>query len=1536
MSFNFNSMLVVPGSPALSSFRSAALLQKLQAFFPSIVSVSSQTVYFIDLNPNVPVSSIAKVTSPSNFDSLHLSSSDTAQPASPFTIHHWETLRSLLSLNKASSESLLSCLIISDSPHPLLPSSASQSCLPLLVLPRSGTTSPWNSKATDILNICGLSSFFTQIEKATLYTLNFSGPMPSSDFGHYSSIHHLLFDPMTDQIYPNIPPHHSVFKHLDPRPLQFVDLGASSNSASAEEQSYQAALLKLSAANTTLGLALTQDEIEYLVNAYTGLSPKTSSDSASALNRNPTDAELMMFAQVNSEHCRHKIFSADWILENKPQTLSLFQMIKNTQSLNPDYVLSAYSDNAAVLESSDPQKIRLFIPSHQKNNEYAFLSSSEAASDPIHIIVKVETHNHPTAVSPFPGAATGTGGEIRDEGAVGLGSKSKCGLAGYTVSNLMIPGFIQPWETDSLAISYPPNIASSLDIMLEAPIGAAAFANEFGRPGLLGYFRTFFHTIPKPTPQTTSASSDKSADIFGFHKPIMIAGGLGNVRSQHMLKKPFNPGSSLIVLGGPALLIGLGGGAASSQDSGAQSAHLDFASVQRANPEIERRCQMVIDGCTQLGSLNPIACIHDVGAGGLSNALPELVWDSNLGAIIDIRKVHSGDVSLSPMEIWCNEAQERYVIAIESQENLDLFSEIANRERCPFSVVGTSTLEKHLLVTDSLLNQTVIDLPMETLFGKPPKMLCTDAQVKRSTAPFDLTLSKYFASDHNKPDFITRLNQSVERLLCLPAVASKSFLITIGDRSVSGLVSREQMVGPYQVPVSDVAVSRSTFDTECLTGEAMSMGERPSIAMLNSAASARMCVGESITNLAAASIDTIKRVKLSANWMSSSKTPGEGYNLYQAVQAIGMDLCPALGISIPVGKDSLSMQTQWKTKQNSSQDAKDAADTNSTEFVTKVVSPLSLVITAFSAVDNVFKTLTPQLITNEECSQQTHLLFIDLANGKQRIGGSCLAQVFNELGVLPPDVESPSDLVAFFNAMHKARDHILAYHDRSDGGLFTTLTEMAFAGHVGLDINIDPILDTSSANLESADASSPTCFEAAVTRSLFNEELGAVIQVKSSDVESVTNTFIECGLSKEKIINVGMVKSAPSDESSDYISISSSSAESPIFYKKTSDLYKLWSLTSYKLQELRDNPDSARSEYEIQPDFSRANSTFGGSKIDYIVKDPRPTKKSLCELVPFVDFSKQSGSCNSGDIRDEEETSPSSIPKKIKLNLEWPKVAVLREQGVNSHVESAFAFYNAGFVPVDVHMTDIISGKVGLSGFDGLIACGGFAYGDVYGAGAGWATTILESSVARAEFSNFFNRTDTFAMGVCNGCQMLAQLTDLIPGTKSWPKFVRNESEQYEGRTVMVEIVKERVEELKDNVFLQNMEGDKIPIAVAHGEGRAMFESDEKRELFMKNGLGVIRYYRNLESSGPDGANAGANSNVSEGDEKLAYPMNPNGSEYNIAGVISETGRVLAMMPHPERVVLASSNSYLLDKSKVQGSKQEQPEFGPWARINLN
>ncbi|KZO98820.1 phosphoribosylformylglycinamidin [Calocera viscosa TUFC12733] len=1249
----------------------------------------------------------------------------------------------------------------------------------VFAMPRPGTISPWSSKATDIARMCQLSEYVQRIERGTAFvftTTNRTNLSPEE----LGTIVHFLHDRMTQTLYTRPPTEQDCFATSEPGRLRTIDLKA------ADHVSYDAARSRLEVANKTLGLALAADEIDYLVKAF------VSGDHP--IGRNPTDVELFMFAQVNSEHCRHKIFNADWTIDGEKRDRSLFQMIRNTERVSPAYTISAYSDNAAVIEGYPAPR---FASSAEGGNLYDF------TTEDMPMLVKVETHNHPTAVSPYPGAATGSGGEIRDEGAVGTGSKPKAGLAGFTTSNLMIPDFVQPWEE---SFGRPAHIASALDIMIEAPLGASAFNNEFGRPAIGGYFRTFCESVP-----SGSAGSEQRMrrEVRGYHKPIMIAGGLGNVRPGHAKKNGFRAGAKVIVIGGPGMLIGLGGGAASSMAAGSSSIELDFASVQRENPEMQRRCQQVIDTCTSLGQHNPIRAIHDVGAGGLSNALPELVHDAGLGAKFEIRDVLVDDTGMSPMEIWCNESQERYVLAVDPPD-LPLFEEIAKRERCPYSVVGTATSEQELILTDRLLGGDPIHLAMPTLFGKPPKMSKSDATHNTPRLPFDSSLQLYLPFCRTGESQYQIPAEAVQRVFHLPSVGSKSFLITIGDRTVSGLVTRDQMVGPWQVPVADVAVTRTSYGFEVVTGEAMAMGERTPLALLSAGASARMAVAESLTNIVAAGIEDISRVKLSANWMCASSKPGEGAGLYEAVQAIGMELCPALGIGIPVGKDSMSMSMRWKGPEGEEKE---------------VVAPLSLIVTAFAPVHDVRVTWTPQLRT--DLSVPTVLLFVDLANGKQRLGGSALAQVFRELGSEAPDVEDPAILKAFFNACQVLKKQhpgtVLAYHDRSDGGLITTVAEMAFAGRTGVTLN----LGVFGADVDPIAA-------------LFNEELGGVFQIAQRDLSAVSDVFRHHGVPVHHIHVIGSVSADPYDQA-----ISVAHRSESIFSMSRAELQKLWSETSYQMQALRDNPETAKEEF------------------DSISMDRRG-------LYYEVDFQAQP-----------------TIPASLSVR---PKVAILREQGVNGHMEMAWSFTAAGFAAVDVHMSDILSGTVNFSDFRGIASCGGFSYGDVLGAGNGWAKSILLNETARTQFSSFFKRKDTFALGVCNGCQLFSHLKEIIPGAQAWPAFKHNKSARFEARVCMVEVVPGKVS--SQSVFLRDMQGWKFPVASAHGEGRASFANSEDLTTVQSESQVAIHFVDD------------------EGKPTERYPMNPNGSPHGIGGLVTPDGRVLAMMPHPERVTTRDANSW--------------------------
>lgn len=1265
----------------------------------------------------------------------------------------------------------------------------------VFVLPRSGSISPWSSKATDIARICNLGDHVQRLERgsAFVFTTADKSILTRKDL---DSFVHLIHDRMTQVAQLFFPEEDAIFIHKNPRPLRTVDLkGDIPNAAQARD--------KLVAANKELGLALASDEIDYLVEAFmSGPSP---------INRNPTDAELFMFAQVNSEHCRHKIFNASWTIDGTPHDKSLFQMIRNTEKLNGLGTISAYSDNAAVLEGHSAP--RFGVDAVQPNHPNTGISRLyQSHQEEMPILIKVETHNHPTAVSPYPGAATGSGGEIRDEGAVGRGSTPKAGLSGFTVSNLLIPGFEQPWETD---FGRPKHIASALDIMIDGPLGASAFNNEFGRPALTGYFRTFSESVP-------CSEDGEKREIRGYHKPIMIAGGYGNVRPQFAKKTKIIPGAKIVVLGGPGMLIGLGGGAASSQVSGASSAELDFASVQRDNAEMQRRCQQVINACVNLGDGNPIQSIHDVGAGGLSNALPELVHDSGLGATFEIRDVLVADTALSPMEIWCNESQERYVLAIDSGRQKE-FEDITKRERCPFSFVGVATEEEELIVTDRLLSQDVIRLKMSTLFGKPPRMSRSDNTRTIGRIEFDMSLSKYLPSSVTLSD---RLSVAVNRVLRLPSVGSKSFLITIGDRSITGLVTRDQMVGPWQVPVADVAVTRSSYGFDVVHGEAMAMGERTPLALLSSAASARMAIAESLTNLAAASVHELSRVKISANWMCAASKDGEGAGLYEAVKAVGMELCPALGVGIPVGKDSMSMSMKWKEGNEQRE----------------VSSPLSLIVTAFAPIDDVRMTWTPQLRT--DVGESTVLVLFDLANGKERLGGSALAQVFKEIGREAPDVQDASVVKAFFiGCQHVRKSHpdlVLAYHDRSDGGLFATLMEMCFAGRVGAEISLDVLHSTQDP-----------------ISALFNEELGAVLQVRRSQLGQLMSAFVNVGFPSTSIHAIGQVHDDPANQLFNIIYDSAS-----IFSGTRQELQQAWAETSFKMQSLRDNPASAKEEFDLIKDESH---------------------KGL-----FYDLTFQ--------------YSPSRNLSRR------PKVAILREQGVNGHAEMAWAFTAAGFDAVDVHMSDILCGEMSLSDFRGLAACGGFAYGDVFGAGKGWAHSVLLNGIARKEFIEFFERLDTFTLAVCNGCQFLSHLREIIPGAQDWPDFKPNSSGRFEARASMVEIVDGDV--TRSSVFLREMVGSKLPVVVAHGEGRVSFTNEEHQSSFESCGLLALRYID------------------SQGAPTDKYPFNPNGSPKGTTGVQTPDGRVLALMPHPERVTTMESNSWYPDSMVKlwQGT-------GPWFKL---
>jgi len=1197
----------------------------------------------------------------------------------------------------------------------------------VIIIPRLGTISPWSSKATDIMHLCDITQI-NRIERAVVYHFD-------EKIVNHSEVLSCVMDKMTESELADIDNAHAIFDHFEPRPFSSVDILSQGKSA-------------LEKTNIELGLALSDGEIDYLVESFI------------KLERNPTDIELMMFAQANSEHCRHKIFNADWTIDNTEQAKSLFSMIRNTYHKHPEGLLSVYSDNSAVMAGFDGERFYA-----DKDGKY--VSSNEHRA----ILMKVETHNHPTAIAPHPGAATGSGGEIRDEGATGQGSKPKVGLCGFSVSNLKINNATQPWEVEH---GKPSQIVSALDIMIEGPIGAAAFNNEFGRPNTLGYFRSYEQQTP-------------DGDVRGYHKPIMLAGGLGHIQEQHIKKGEIPVGSKIIVLGGPAMLIGLGGGAASSIKSGEQSEDLDFASVQRANPEMERRAQEVIDRCANLADDNPIISIHDIGAGGLSNGLPELVNDSGRGGRFELRNIPNDDKQMSPLEVWCNESQERYVLAI-APSSLDLFSDICTRERAPFAVLGESTKEQELVLSDELFSDTPINMPMSVLLGNPPK-----TSINAITQEINLNALDTSA---------IKLDDAINRILQLPTVASKNFLITIGDRSVTGMVARDQFIGPWQVPVADCAISIS--DYVGFKGEIMSLGERTPLALCDANSAARMTIGEALTNMLSGYVEDIHDISLSANWMSASGHPGEDSKLFEAVKAVGMDLCPELGLTVPVGKDSMSMKSSWTD---------DGVDKS-------VTSPLSLIITAFSKTPDVRAQKTPLLDTDSD----SELLLIDLGFDQNRMGGSCLAQVYNQIGNIAPNLDDSSLFKKFFtviNQLNKA-NLISAYHDRSDGGVITTILEMAFASHCGLDIE-------TNASIEA----------------LFNEELGCVIQVSNANKSKVVAALAEAGLAD-------CTSTIATINDSDTINIASNGKQ--IYSQSRAELHTLWSSTSYEIAKLRDNPDCAQQE------FDNISQTTDGIKTDL-----------------------------SFDI------DHSIITPYIKTNVK-PKIAILREQGVNGQVEMGAAFDKAQFDAVDVHMSDILSGRISLEEFKGLVACGGFSYGDVLGAGRGWASSILYNARAKDQFETFFNREDSFALGVCNGCQMMSNLRDIVPGSQNWPSFSRNVSEQFEARFSSVKIGKSH------SIFLNDMQDSIMPIAIAHGEGKASFSGNSINNI-------ALQYVDH------------------QGNTTQSYPHNPNGSEQGVAGVTNDSGRVTIMMPHPERVFRAVQNSH---------HSKDWNERSPWMRMFEN
>ncbi len=1328
-------MLTLPGSRALSDFRLARLLARLQAVDGAVGTLQAQFHYFLDCE-------------------RALGSDERARLAA--LLDDGASARTDAQVSGLGSE------------RAQQPANAGAAQLQLRVVPRPGTISPWSSKATDILHVCGLTTV-RRVERGVCYTLGLTGgPAPALSPAlplspaRRAALAAPLHDRMIEAVLGEDDDAALLFAASAPPPLQRIDLSGG-----------RAAL---QAANASLGLALASDEIDYLLDTFR------------ALGRDPSDVELMMFAQANSEHCRHKIFNAEFVIDGIAQPRSLFAMIRNTSERSPAGVLSAYRDNAAVIEGSWGTR---WFPDPTSG-------IYRGSDEPVDILMKVETHNHPTAIAPFPGAATGAGGEIRDEGAVGRGAKPKAGLVGFSVSHLHIPQFAQPWERSA---GSAPRLASALQIMLEGPIGAAAFNNEFGRPNVCGYFRTLETTLP----------AEPAGRSRGYHKPIMLAGGLGNVRRAHVQKRTSGGGAQLVVLGGPAMLIGLGGGAASSLGSGSSEEQLDFASVQRGNPEMQRRAQEVIDRCWALADDNPIELIHDVGAGGLSNAVPEAVAHDRHGGHIELRAVPSAEPGMSPLQLWCNEAQERYVLIVRPAA-LSRLAEIAVRERCPFAVIGELSDDGTLEVHDRLFGNDPVHMPLEALLGRPPRMRravrSRPAPLAGSAAPAELA-----GID---------LREAAYRVLRLPAVADKTFLITIGDRTVGGLVSRDQLVGPWQVPVSDVAVTLADYRHD--VGEAMAIGERTPAALLDAAASARLAVAEALTNILAADVGSLSEVRLSANWMAACGEEGEDAALYAAVRAVGEEFCPALGVAIPVGKDSLSMHTAW------SEDGQTHT----------VVAPVSLIVSAFAPVRNVRRTLTPALQLDQGAST---LLLVDLARGRDRLGFSALAQVFGAVGGACADAE-PAALTAFAAAIIelRSRGSLLAYHDRSDGGLFATLVEMAFAGHCGLDVRL-PQLRPPDARLSEARLVDARLVDArpsggegaplAPLAPLFSEEPGAVLQVRRADEERVLACFERHGLG-------GCVHRIGEPQERLRVRIRVGEA---LLDEDWVDLRRAWSETSYHLRRLRDDPQCAEEELAAQLDAS----------------DP-----GLSQHLSFDP---------------DEDIAATFVARR-------PRVAVLREQGVNSQVEMAAALDRAGFEAYDVHMTDLLRGQRTLADFTGLVACGGFSYGDVLGAGGGWARSILFHERTREEFTRFFARPDTFALGVCNGCQMFALLKELIPGAQHWPRFVRNRSEQFEARFGMVRI------EPSPSVLMRGMHGSRLPIAISHGEGRAQFASEAALQHCLESRLVALRYVTN------------------RGEPATTYPANPNGAVQAIAALTTPDGRVTVTMPHPERVCRSVQNSW--------------------------
>jgi phosphoribosylformylglycinamidine synthase len=1333
-------MLILPGSNALSVFRTQRLLLQLQEIDPAIIGVTARFLHFVDSSSPLTEDDIGRLDALLTY-------------GAPFTA------------NAEGDE--------------------------FVVIPRFGTISPWASKATDIAHNCGMAHI-KRIERGVSYRIQVKsgllGGAKRLAAASAEAVAVLLHDRMTETVLGSADDAAGLFRELEAKPLEWIDLMAGGKQA-------------LVQANTELGLALSDDEIDYLADAF------------GRAKRNPTDVELMMFAQANSEHCRHKIFNADWTIDGVVQDKSLFGMIKNTHQLQPKGTIVAYSDNSSIIEGATVS--RFYPRGAAQGNVY------EASEELTHILMKVETHNHPTAISPFPGASTGAGGEIRDEGATGRGAKPKAGLTGFTVSNLMLTHAVQPWENardvaETVAqrqphsqagiTGKPDRIASALQIMIDGPLGGAAFNNEFGRPNLGGYFRTYEQNV--------------GGAVQGYHKPIMIAGGIGNISAKHTHKNDLPVGSLLIQLGGPGMRIGMGGSAASSMATGTNTADLDFDSVQRGNPEMERRAQEVINACWTMGDDNPILSIHDVGAGGLSNAFPEITNDARRGAIFDLRKVPLEESGMAPKEIWSNESQERYVLGI-APESLPLFQYFCERERCLFAVVGLATEERQLKVIDPEHDNYPVDMPMEVLLGKPPKMHRDVTHVETDLPPVDLT-----GMD---------LTEVAQRVLRLPTVADKSFLITIGDRTVGATTVRDQMVGPWQVPVADCAVT--TMSLEGYLGEAMAMGERTPLAVINAAASGRMAVGEAITNIAAAPIADIADIKLSANWMAACGQPGQDAALFDTVKAVGMELCPALGISIPVGKDSLSMRTTWKDEEGSK----------------SVMSPVSLIVSAFAPVHDVRLSLTPQL---RKDAGDTVLIVVDLGRGKNRMGASALTQVMQQIGNETPDVDHPEDIKAFFAAIQQLNNEkkLLAYHDRSDGGLFATLCEMAFAGRSGMSINLD-ILTMEGEHASDWGDSKNWAGQVAerrnelTLRALFSEELGAVIQVRAEQKSEAMDVL--------RAYNLGAcshIIGKPNERDA----IEFTRDAKTIYKQSRSELHRIWSETSWRIARLRDNPACADAEYDRILDTSDTG------------------------ISPRLSFDPQ------------QDIAAPYVATGVR-----PKIAILREQGVNSHVETAYVMHRSGFTAVDVHMSDLIAGRARLDDFKGVIAVGGFSYGDVLGAGEGWAKTILFNAKLAEQFALFFNRSDTFGLGICNGCQMMSNLKSIIPGAQAWPKFTRNKSEQFEARFAMVEVAE------STSIFFSGMTGTQSPIAVAHGEGYADFSQTGD----IDQAIVAMRFVDN------------------QGQATEGYPYNPNGSPQGITSVTTPDGRFTVLMPHAERVFRTVQQSW---------HPESWGEDSPWMRMFRN